>query len=160
MIFGCLILGQIVYGSLPFGLNYDKVMHLIEDFTGEVVWATLSQLLKLLCGLIFCSSVACSFGTVEAAIRRQRTPSCSSIPLYDNYWFTVSANWWLWWEINFWRSMVVSPSRYSLFLQGLQSYCYYYYFLVKFSFWLQLFSLINCANEGFLAVFCLAMTSS
>lgn len=110
-------------------------------------WPILNPITSLLGGLIFCSCVSCSFSTVEAAIHRKWTPSRSSIPLYDGYWFTVSANWWLWWEINLWWSMVVSPTRYSLFLQGLQSYYYCRKILINsryFHWWTVQMRVFNC----------------
>ena len=31
---------------------------------------------------------------------------------YDIHWFTSSINWWVWWQINLWQSVVVGPRRY------------------------------------------------
>lgn len=71
-----------------------------------------SSLLKKLCFFL-----AISVCTMEALTNWQRAPCCSGIPLYDVYWFTSSINWWVWWQINLWWSVVVGPRRYQFALK-------------------------------------------
>lgn len=79
-------------------------------FASSIEWFTVLSLASF-------SFLKCSDCSVETVAYWKWSTFSTGIPFNELYWITLFVIWRLWWEINLWRSMVVSYWRYLISFQ-------------------------------------------